>query len=285
MTSSVKQNLLATLGLIVKRPIVLLPFTIFAFFELLTLELFYFSSGWPLSLVIGPVVRKFYGERFVHYPGNLFVLPQIFYYAQIFLYIVVGVFLTAIAVNVFRNIQKNLPLKPDALIKNSLKRYPAFLLYGIVIVACWVLMRKADVFILSRFFAFAVKSYPNAVPRLGPFITPVFIFFTNVVLHAFFVLTVPIIVIQQRSFLRALGSSIRLGGRYFFVLFTLVFLPYVVYLPLSLVKSFSARIAVLTFPEMNAVITAAGVILALFVDCVVVLSASRFLLERESLKR
>ena len=128
MRYSIKHNWLNSLDLLTKRREILLPFILFAFFEGLALELVYFSSRKPISFALNPIIRKFFGEGYLHYPGNLIILPRLFYIAQVALYLAVGVFLIAVAINVIVNVKSKLPVKLNALIKNASKNYLSFFL-------------------------------------------------------------------------------------------------------------------------------------------------------------
>ena len=99
--TNIRKIWVAAFEVMVKRPIVILPFFIIAFFEGLALQLIYFSTRKPILLIAAPIVRKFSGEPFLHYPFNLAKLPRYFYYSRIFIYVFAGVFLAAISVNIF----------------------------------------------------------------------------------------------------------------------------------------------------------------------------------------
>ncbi len=285
MGYSIRKNWISSFVLIKKKPVILLPFVIIAFFECLALELIYFSSRKPISVFANPIIRKFFGEGFIHYPNNLLLLPKLFYYAQVAVYIFLAILLTAISINIFKNIRMGLPLKANALIKNALKRYLSFVIFGIIIIFFMILMKRADVFIFTKFIRFASKYMPQAANKLYFIGLSFFLFLSNVILLVFSVLTVPLIVIQKKSLFKALIRSIYLGFRNFFSIFGLIFLPFLVYLPLMLLKSGAPQLINKTFPEINLYITAAGIVIALFIDCFIVICASQFLLDKESLKK
>ena len=105
MKYSITKNWMSSLELMAKRPVVMLPFIIIAFLEGIALELIYFATRFPLSAVANPIIRKFFGEPLIHYPGNLLILSKLFYYTQIVLFASIGTTLTAMAVNMFKNIK------------------------------------------------------------------------------------------------------------------------------------------------------------------------------------
>ena len=281
MGYSIRKNWISSFDLIKTRPILLVPFVFIAFFESFALELIYFSTRKTISFIASPIIRKFFGENFLHYPGNLLMLPRLFYYAQVAVYIFIGVFLVAISVNILKNIKANLPLKTDALIKNASKRYLSFVIFGIVMIFSMILIKRVDTFIFIKLVQFISKYLPQIATELYFTGLSLFLFLSNVILQAFLVLAVPIMVIEKKSLIRALGSSIYLGFRNFFSIFGLVFLPFLVYLPILLLKSMLPQLAAKTFPEISLYIVGAGIIIAVFIDCFITICACQFLLDKE----
>ncbi len=282
MNYSIRKNWISSFDLIKTKPILLLPFVFIAFFESLALELIYFSTRKPISVIANPIIRKFFGENFLHYPGSLLLLPKLFYYAQVTVYIFIGVFLVGISVNILKNIKAKLPLKTGALIKNAVKRYLSFVIFGIVMIFSMTLIKNADTFLFIKLVRFISKYLPQVATEIYFIGLSLFLFLSNVILQVFLVLTVPIMVIQKKSLIRALGGSIYLGFRNFFSIFGLVFLPFLVYLPIMLLKSISPQLADKTFPEISLYIVGAGIIIAVFVDCFITICAAQFLLETTS---
>ena len=142
------------------------------------------------------------------------------------------------------------------------------------------LLKKGDFFILSKFFRLTAKIAPNRTAQLYPFISSMFLFFTNVLMQVFLVLTLPIIVIKNKTLLKALVESIYLGIRNFLSIFALILIPFLIYLPISLLKSFQLVIVNKTFPEITLYITTAGIIVAMFIDCFITICAAQFLLDK-----
>jgi len=257
-----------------------MPFIITAFLEGLALEVIYFSPRRPLANLFNPVVRKFFGPAFVHYPGNLLVLPKLFYYAQVAVYIFIGVFLMSIAVNIVKNIRQGLPLRADALVKNATRSYLSFFVFGLIMIGAMLLLKKVDIFIFTKFLNLVSAHLPQVLLKLSPYILTLFLFFSNIILQTFLVLTIPIIVIEKGVVLTAVVRSIGLGFRNFISIFTLISLPFLIYLPITLLKTGAAKLVDKAFPEMNLYIAILGIILTVFMECFIVVCASQFLLDK-----
>jgi hypothetical protein len=278
---TVRKNWMSSLEVMLKRPIVILPFIIIAFLEGLALELIYFSTRKPISFIACPIIKKFFGEPFIHYPYNLMKLPGLFYYLQIAIYIFAGVFLMAMSVNIYKNIKEGLPLKTSALIKNATNRYTSFVTFGAIIIILIFLLRRVDTFIFSKLMHLLLPLLPEITPRLYSLGSTLFLFFSNIVMQTFLVLTIPIVVIKRKPLLKALVNSISLGFHNFFAIFTLISLPFLLYLPITLLKSYAINLADKTFPAITLYIMGVGIIATLFIECFIIICASQFLLERD----
>ena len=280
MKYDIRKNWLSTVETIIKHPVIILPFIFIAFLESLMLELVYFSVRYPISVVATPIVRKFFGSGFLHYPAHLVLLPKLFYYGQVVIYVLIGVFLTAITVNIFKNTREGLPVKLKALVNNAFKRYAAFFIYGIVMVALLAITQKAGSFIFAK-SAGLVSRYFTDLPAL--FYRSVFLggqFVLHIMLQVFLVLTIPFIVLEKKPFLSAFFGSVLMGLRNFFKIFAMIFVPYLIYLPIMVLRSDPTRLINRTFPEITVVIAMAGIIIAPLVDCFIIVCASQFLLDK-----
>jgi len=86
-------------------------------------------------------------------------------------------------------------------------------------------------------------------------------------------------VIEKRSFLKSCFLSIYIGIRHFFGIFGLLLLPFSVYLPFIILKSFPTQLANKLFPEMNPLVLAGGIVLAVVMDCFMILCVSQRLID------
>lgn len=278
----VQKNWLETFDLLKKNSIILLPFILIAFFEILILEFIFFSSRYPIVLVAGPVIKKFFGEGFLHYPSNILVIPKIFYYLQVALYISIGVFLNALALNIFKNVKEKLPIKAKALVKNASKNILSFVIYGVMIVIVITLIRKADIFLYAKSLRLISKVIPQIPANLDYVGFTLVLFFTNLIGQVFFISAIPYMVLEKKPLWKAVASSIATGFKSFIPLFKLVFLPFIIYLPIVFLKSFAPQIANTTFPEAVVLILIIGSMVSVFIDSFVALCVGQFIIDKGS---
>ncbi|MFA5145931.1 MAG: hypothetical protein WC515_00910 [Candidatus Omnitrophota bacterium] len=281
MKYNIRKNWTETVELMAKNPRVLMPFIFIAFFEILALELIYFSPRWPISLVVDPIVKKFFGEGLTHYPAHLAILGKLFYYSQIFIYISVSVFLTAVTVQIFKNTKAGLPVITGAVIKNVAKRYFSFMAYGILFIALMMVIEKGSGFVFFKATRFISRLIPQIPIRVFGLASILGVFFLNVILQAFMISVVPLIVLANKPLVKAVVRSVTLAVKNFPTIIGLVLLPYLVYLPVVLLKSFSGAIMDKTVPESVVLVTVLGSVLSIFIDCFVILVAAQFVADKE----
>ncbi len=282
MKYNIQKNWLGTIDLIVKNPIVFLPFIIIGFLETLVLEMIYFSVRWPIAPIMNPVMRKFFGEASIHYPGNLAILPRLFYYNQIGIYILISVFLIAISIQIFKNIKADLPLVTNALIRNASKRYLTFAAYGFTVIIFMIIAERCEVFIFVKFVRLLSRHLISIPQQIYLFFQTLLIFFTNIIIQILLVLTVPLIVIEKQPLFKSIAGSLTMALGNLLTIIGLLIPPFLLYLPIVLLKAFSFAIINKTFPEINLLITFLGIVVSMFVDCFIFLSASQFLLDKKA---
>lgn len=279
MKYSIRKNWIASIDMMMENSVLLMPFVLISFFELLALELIYFSTRPPLSVIAAPVIRKFFGEAFLHYPANLAITPNLFYYAQIAVYIFIGVLLTATAVNIFKNIKEKLPVMANAMVRNASKRYGAFMVYGIIIMILVAAIKPLDTFVFTKAFHLAQRLMPGIPTRLGGIGFTLFLFLTNFFIQVIFIASVPFMVLEKKPLFKAIFSSMTLFAGNFFTMLILIGLPFLVYLPIVVLKSLAGALVGATFPEIILAITVLGGVTSIFVDCFAIVCVSQFIMD------
>lgn len=269
-----------SLGLMINQPIVIMPFVIIAFLEALALEVVYFFSRPPILSIAGPIIRKFFGEQFLHYPACLAILPKLFYYLQIAIYIFIGAFLTAVSVNIFKNVKEKLPVRAKAMVRNALKNYMSFFVYAFIAVFIMFILKRLDIYVFPKLFKITAKIFPHIPFQVYSLCLMIIMFVSNIILQVFIILTIPIMVIEGATFIKAFLKSISLGFRNFVSIIALIFLPFLIYLPITVLKSFSDTLINKAFPEITFYITAMGIITSIFLDCFIIICVSQFLLAK-----
>jgi hypothetical protein len=228
-----------------RRPITLLPFTIYAVFQLLLLAGLVFFIYPPFSFIFLPLHRALYGEAALHYPNNFIVLPQLFDTLNIVLSGIMGILVIGVATLLFYASSNRQALKLN--VTPVGKRY--FHLF-----AAW--LGETGLILLLIFGSVWLGAQ---YPSVGTYITA-FRVGGVVFISAVFAFTTALILIDQQPFWAALAKSAKIFASYAILTFFLVGLPTLVQLPIHFVLSNAATIVRKLNPEIIAFAIGAGVV-------------------------
>lgn len=284
MKYNIRKNWIDAFEALLKKPVIFTPFVIIGLLECLALELAYFSVRFPLAVVFAPIIKKFFGETFLHYPANLTILSKLFYSAQTGIYIFAGTLLTAVAVQVFVNIRTGHPVIIKAIVNSAAKKYVTFACYGVIYIVLMTVLERGEGFVLLKGSRYISRHFFSISPVIYSTLAVSALFFTFVIVQAFLVLTIPIIIVEKKPLFRAIIGSIAMGARNFIKIFCLIAVPYLFYLPVIMTDTFLNTIMDKTFPEISFYITLLNIVTAVFVDSFVIVSVTQFLLATKKTK-
>ncbi|MCK5082392.1 MAG: hypothetical protein KAR31_05755 [Candidatus Omnitrophica bacterium] len=265
------------------HPVILVPFVTIAFIQIFVLEILYFSPRFPLSGFFNPIVWTFWGEGFVHYPNNFTILPKLFQYAQIPLYIFISSFLIAVAMAIIAAINDGRKVRFLSACRSTLPKYihvfiAASMLFGVfygfhrgyslMMARATQIASTEGVFFIIK--TVVIKGAPYFNLLIGVFVTTVFAF------------VFPLITIDGKKIFSAIGLNFKhLWGSFWFVSF-LVVIPTAFYLPILLLRSNVNMIAQTAFPEVRVLILLASILVTMFIDATVYTAITTYyLLKKE----
>jgi len=192
------------------NPIILLPFITIAFVQLLALEILYFSPRFPLSSFFNPIVGTLWGMEFTHYPNSILILPKLFQNIQVVIFIFISSFFISVAIWIISAINGGKKVDYSLACKDTLGQYihifSAALIAFCTFLGFYKLYQLALNSILKTgsvdgifFVAKKVILYgvPYANLLIGVFVTAMFAF------------VFPIIVIDKRKILAAIGLNFK----------------------------------------------------------------------------
>ena len=279
MKHNISNIWIRTFEALVKNPIVLMPFVVIAFLECLALELAYFSTRAPLAVVLGPIIRKFFGEASLHYPTNLVILPNLFYFGQVAVYILASTFLAAIAVQIFVNIRTNHPVIAKAIIKSTAKRYAAFIGYALVYIILMFILEKAEGFVFLKTVRLISRHLFKISSGLYFTLSSLILFLTFIIVQTLLILTIPVMVTEKQKLFKSIVTSLSISARNFIKIVSLILLPFLFYLPIMLLKTFLNAVMDKTFPEISFYVLMLGIVASIFIDSFAMMSVTQFLLD------
>ncbi len=276
---SIKSRWLDTIDVLASNPVLLTPFIVTALLEGLAMLFIYYMPREPLKHIFNPIIQKVFGETFVHYPGSMLLFSRLLFYARMAIFVFAGAFLAGVAINMFRSAKDGRPIRIEQAFKNAAGKYASFMGYGLIAFVLVTAIKHVDMFLLKKIFRLFFGYMPGVTSEWFNLFAQIFLFFTVILAQCFIISTLPVITLKHRRLFAALGVSVRHGLRNFFTMFGLIFLPYLIYLPLTLARSTPLRLVEVTFPEINIVIAVVDTVAAVFIDCFIFLSVAAFFTE------
>lgn len=251
-----------------KYPKLLIPFFLWIGIEAAGLYFLYLAPQRPISTVLAPPIRVFFGERFNHYPFNLFLLPKLFTYFQILNNASTGVLSTGILITMLFYLKEGVGAKFWASTFHCIKRLPS--LWGI-----WL-----TTFLISLLPYKLLPRWENLFIKFSPFF-PYLLFLLAIIVEIPFVYAFPFVLTKRKGFFSALGQSLFLSKKHPFLTFALVIVPSLFYFPIITLKLHTFSLMKNFFPEIVIAILGTGIFISVFINFIITFSATLFFLNTQ----
>jgi hypothetical protein len=261
----------------------LLPFAIFALIETVVLTLIYLAPRVPFNALLGPPIKTFRGEMFLHYPANFLLIPELESFSRSILTVLIGSLLAGTAaLMIFQAYQKKTVAFGEAFVMSA-KKY--FQLLVIILLSAGIMhyAYKGLNIVIAKYFMSGHNqllgfSYP--VWR-GPFSIIISIFILLNV-QACLVYAVPYLMIGKSKLFTALWRSVVFFSRNIWQTLLIVTLPFFVYIPIIILQYKTAYLIDNVFPEFVMIVAYAGIFLSsMVIDLLVTVSATLYYLNNK----
>ena len=251
-----------------KKPILWLPFVLYALIQiLLLLALINFYSP-LLSLVFIPLIKKFIGEFVLHYPAYFLFLPKIFSRANLLLGGIIGSFTIGWGTYLFFSF-----FLPDNRIKLTEGIKVAFSKY-LLLLGVWAI---ETIVLLGWFFlisrvgrGFLGGSFKRELAfellSLG----------SGLIFYGFFAFTISAIILSGRNIISALGLSISIYKRNFFSTYLFLLLPNLLTLPFTFLNRRAIYLISKFNPEIVFLILVLEIFVSMLANYVLISTLTRF---------
>lgn len=283
---SVKQpiGLLKTaVNCLFQNPIILLPFFIIAFIQIIVLEILFFAPRYPLSIFFEPLITKLSGEMFLHYPLNFILLGKWFQKFQIPIYILVNSLLLGIAVCIIKDINSDKTLRAKKIFRKTLSSYVHLITVACISVALLLGLSKLYSLVVGR--AMLIRSTSGIYFIIKKAVisgTPYFNLLFAIIITTLFAFVVPIIIIEKKKIFSAIVLNFKNLRRSFLLIFTVIFLSSILYIPVFLIKSSKHLFQEVFPPEVFGIMLIVSVLATLLIDAVQITAVTTYyLLEKE----
>ncbi|MFH1860541.1 MAG: hypothetical protein ABH870_05970 [bacterium] len=265
-------------------PAIFLPFAFIALCEMILLGILLLAPHPIMEPLLGPPIKRFFGEMFLHYPYNFSLLPTLFEYVSLPLTLVlmplmcaVTVGMTSFVVNGEKaDLGKNLGL--------SIKKYvPSFFLRIIV------LLIYIGIFMLLKFLA--LQCYPPALAKILHIpswrmltICQYLSLFICLLVEPFLAYAIPIMILEKKKLFSAIKEGIIVGWSMYLPTIVIIAVPALFGACVVLVKQKMLSFFVNLLPESVLGVMACGFILSLFIGVLITTSLTiLFLIKRQNI--
>ncbi len=238
-----------------RKPIVLLPFFVYALAQAFIVAGLIFFMYPPFSFFFIPLQRMLGGEMALHYPNYFLGLPQAFDLLNLVLSGILGIGVVGLATVLFAANGRHAPL--SARVKIVVGRYGQLF-------CAWAIETA-----LSLAVIYGCAAWAASMPEFDRYLTVARVLGV-ILVSALFAFTSALIVLERRSFPGAIAKSLQLFGRYGLFAFVMIGLPSLLQLPVQFVLSKSAVIVQKLNPEIIAGVVAAGILAAMISNYLII---------------
>jgi len=260
-----------------------LPFLVFVLVELVGLFLIYITPRQPFVKALGPIVKAFWGERFLHYPLNFVLLPQLASLSRNFLSVFLGPLTTGLAVFMIAEAYHARTVKLGKSLRAAFSKYLSVFFVILCVTALFFGALKLSSWGLAKYFISGHRALLGLGPRawLGPLLIAInFIFI--IFIQGIFIYCIPLIMLENMKLLQAIGRSVAIFFKMFFSTVMLIIIPLLFFVPIVVLQYNTAAIINKFVPEYVLYIAIAAVLVnSLIVDLFITTTTTVLYLENK----
>ena len=258
------------------------PFIIVIFINLFVLEILYFSPRSPLSIFFAPIISHIWGEGYLHYPMNILLLPKLFYYTQIVIFLFISSILTVLVVDMVAAINNDKTVSFKTSLRKTLPGYVYLVLYASLSLLFFKFFDSAYGLLLQR----AMKIHSTTgifsiIKKSVYYGAPYAQFLFSILVTACLIYVPILIILEKKKFLAALIGNFKILFGSFWLTFSLVLIPTFFYLPIILLRDNFQSLAEMTCPEIQVLIIFLGVVVTTGINIFIVTSATTYYLYKK----
>jgi len=274
-----------SLGSIVQNPVILYPFAIMAAIQIFIIEILFFAPRYPLNIFFGPMIKTMEGERFLHYPYNYAILNKWFASTQMVTYVLLNSFFFGVAVLIIYLLNSGKTMRLRSVFRQALSRYIHLAVAVLLPVVCLKGFAWAYSLVIRR--ALLIRSTSGKFFMIKQIVlmgAPYFNLFFAVIISVVFAFVVPLIVIEKKKVWAALIDNFKILFSSFWVIFTVVFLLSLVYVPFFMLKTNQIIYQAGLAPEVLGLTIVLGVFLTMVIDALQLTAITTYYLLKKEIK-
>lgn len=265
-----------TLSSLKNNPAILIPFAVFAVAESLTLFLTYLAPRAPFKLLFGPIIRTFWGEKFLHYPTNFLLLPKLASLNRMALYITLGSLLSGMAIAIICDIHRRKKVDAARSFRAASGKYVSLFVIILIYMASFTFLTRI---VDTGFAAYFNSGHTKLLfIKAGFWMGPVLLslnFLLALITQSAFIYAIPVLLMDEEKLSKSILKSFQLFKRLFIPTIILVGLPMLLYIPLMVFEFKAGFLVNRLFPESVLLVLFSGIIVnSLVLDPLITTSAT-----------
>jgi hypothetical protein len=266
------------------NPVIFSPFMTMAFIQLLLLEILYFAPRYPLSVFFGPLIRHQWGELYVHFPFFLSRLASLYDLIHIPIYLLLGGFFTAGAIRIIFHINTGMKTGLKSALKEVWPQYIHVVIFAIISLSLYYGLQQGYGQLVNR--AMQIRSESGFFYMMKVFViqgAPFVYLLMSVFVTGLLAFVLPVIVIDQKKIFPAFMDNFKLLKRTWPLIFLVVFIPMLLYIPILLMRLYFTIWIDTFLPVLRYTILMLGIIVMMFIEAVIYTSVTTYyLIDKES---
>jgi hypothetical protein len=251
-------------NIILTNPVVFYPLWIMAFVQLFILEIFFFAPRQPLAGFFAPLITNLHGETFLHYPYNFALLIKWFDKVQIPLYVFFDSFFLGAMVLIIDQINDDKPVDLKKVFKTAFFRYIHLCL--IAALSAGLILKLTSSYQMAKKHFLADPGAPWFLKKPVFYGDGVVNLMISVLVLSIFAFVIPIIMIEKKNFFSALVLNFKNQLKSLWLVFILILLPSLLYVPIFLLRMSWQKVDALPVPELSGALLVVSVFVWLFID-------------------
>ena len=242
-----------------------IPFVVIALLELIGIVVIFVVIQPPLAKYITPIVIRFWGQHFLHYPFNLLLLSRLFNYLQLVLAVVLGTFASGLTIsNVFQYSQTE-QFSYKTSFKKTLFKYVSLIIITILVLSLLKFTYSIEMKVLIKIMMKG-QSFLGVRREDWSMLFIVFGVIAAGFVQSLFVFTHSAIMIDNKNFITAIFRNIAFVFKNFLAACVLVIIPLLAYVPVALLKGNLFELMKRTAPEIVFAVLVFGIVISLFIN-------------------
>ncbi len=260
-----------------RYPKVFLPFGIVALFQVALLFLLFWAPRSPISVVMAPPIRKFWGEMYLHYPVNFLLLPKLFNYGNIVLRIILESLMAGVTVAMVVQALKKFSPRFRTNCKKGIRKYITLVAVWVMLFALITIVFRVPVFLITKYYSNYVGIFRQANFLRVAVLSSIFI---AIMIEALLAYTVPAVMIEHKRTFKAIKRSFSVVRGISLETFLLVLIPTLLTLIPVFLKLKLPALIDRFFPEVTLYVIILGILISLFSNFLLIISVTILFLRK-----